>query len=764
MAPLLLLQFLFLIVLPCQISADQTAKAYIVRVDSSAKPSVFPTHYHWYTAQFTEPTTILHVYDTVFHGFSAVLTPSQAASVIQHPSVLAAFEDSRRVMHTTRSPQFLGLRNQHGLWSESDYGSDVIIGVFDTGIWPERRSFSDLNLGPVPKRWRGTCETGVKFSINNCNRKIIGARFFSKGHEAGASGFGGINETIEFKSPRDADGHGTHTASTAAGRHAFRASMGGYAPGIAKGVAPKARLAIYKVCWKNAGCFDSDILAAFDAAANDGVDIISISIGGSDGISSPYYLDPIAIGAYGAVSRGIFVSSSAGNEGPSGLSVTNLAPWLTTVGAGTIDRNFPAEVILGDGRKLSGVSLYAGEPLKGKMYPLIYPGKSGGLSASLCMENSLDPNSVRGKIVICDRGSSARTAKGLVVKKAGGVGMILANGVSNGEGLVGDAHLIPACAVGSSEGDEIKAYLASNSTASATINFQGTEIGVKPAPVVASFSGRGPNGLNPEILKPDLIAPGVNILAAWTEAVGPTGLDSDTRKTEFNILSGTSMACPHVSGAAALLKSAHPDWSPAAIRSAMMTTASLIDNSLNPMVDESSKKPATPYDYGAGHLNLDLAMDPGLVYDLTDNDYVSFLCAIEYGPKTIQVITRSQVSCPMRKPLPENLNYPSITAMFPTRLTGVSSKTFFRMVTNVGEADAVYHVRVEPPKGVKVSVKPGKLVFSETMKRLGYYVSITVDSRNLVLDDSGAVFGSISWVDGKHVVRSPIVVTQTDPL
>ncbi|KAK4424063.1 Subtilisin-like protease SBT1.6 [Sesamum alatum] len=764
MAPLLLLQFFFLIIFPCQISAHQTAKTYIVRVDTSSKPSVFPTHYHWYTAQFTEPTSILHVYDTVFHGFSAVLTPSQAASVIQHPSVLAAFEDRRRHLHTTRSPQFLGLRNQHGLWSESDYGSDVIIGVFDTGVWPERRSFSDLNLGPVPKRWRGTCETGVKFSIKNCNRKIIGARFFSKGHEAGASGFGGINETIEFKSPRDADGHGTHTASTAAGRHAFRASMEGYAPGIAKGVAPKARLAVYKVCWKDAGCFDSDILAAFDAAANDGVDIISISIGGSDGISSPYYLDPIAIGAYGAVSRGIFVSASAGNEGPSGLSVTNLAPWITTVGAGTIDRNFPAEVILGDGRKFTGVSLYAGEPLKGKMYPLIYPGKSGGLSASLCMENSLDPNSVRGKIVICDRGSSPRTAKGLVVKKAGGVGMILANGVTNGEGLVGDAHLIPACAVGSAAGDEIKAYLASNSTASATINFGGTEIGVKPAPVVASFSGRGPNGLNPEILKPDLIAPGVNILAAWTEAVGPTGLDSDTRKTEFNILSGTSMACPHVSGAAALLKSAHPDWSPAAIRSAMMTTASLIDNSMNPMIDESSKKPATPYDYGAGHLNLDLAMDPGLVYDLTDNDYVSFLCAIEYGPKTIQVITRSQVSCPMRKPLLENLNYPSITALFPTRLTGVSSKTFFRMVTNVGESNAVYRVRVEPPKGVKVSVKPERLVFSETTRRLGYYVTITVDSRNLVLDDSGAVFGSLSWVDGKHVVRSPIVVTQSDPL
>ncbi|KAL2468491.1 Subtilisin-like protease SBT1.6 [Forsythia ovata] len=763
----LFLQLFLLLLSVTQISADQTAKTYIIRVDSESKPSIYPTHYHWYTSEFSEPTSILHVYDTVFHGFSASLTPSQAASVLKHPSILAVFEDRRRQLHTTRSPQFLGLRNQRGLWSESDYGSDVIIGLFDTGIWPEHRSFSDLNLGPVPKRWKGVCNTGVKFTAKNCNRKIIGARFFSKGHEA-SSGFGGIaggiNQTIEFKSPRDADGHGTHTASTAAGRHAFKASMEGYASGIAKGVAPKARLAVYKVCWKNSGCFDSDILAAFDDAVNDGVDVISISIGGGDGISSPYYLDPIAIGAYGAVSRGIFVSSSAGNDGPNGMSVTNLAPWLTTVGGGTIDRDFPADVILGDGRKLPGVSLYAGAPLNGTMYPLVYPGKSGVLSASLCMENSIDPTLVKGKIVICDRGSSPRVAKGLVVKKAGGVGMILANGVSNGEGLVGDAHLLPACAVGSNEGDAIKSYIASNPTASATINFRGTIIGIKPAPVVASFSGRGPNGLNPEILKPDLIAPGVNILAAWTNAVGPTGLDSDARRTEFNILSGTSMACPHVSGAAALLKSAHPDWSPAAIRSAMMTTASIIDNSFKPMIDESTGKPATPYDFGAGHLNLDLAMDPGLVYDLTNNDYISFLCAIEYGPKTIQVITRSPVNCPMRKPLPGNLNYPSIAALFQSSSTGVSSKTFFRTVTNVGEANSVYRLNVEPPKGVKVTVKPGKLVFSENVRKLSYYVTISVDNKNLVLDDSGAVFGSLSWIDGRRVVRSPIVITQIDPL
>ncbi|KAJ0667864.1 putative cucumisin [Helianthus annuus] len=575
---LLLCSLIFILTAGETTSTDPTVKTYIFRVNSESKPSIFPTHYHWYTSEFT-----------------------------------------------------------------------------------------------------GVCQIGVRFSSRNCNRKIVGARFFSKGHEAaGGVGFGSaINETVEFRSPRDADGHGTHTASTAAGRYVFKASMSGYAAGIAKGVAPKARLAVYKVCWKNSGCFDSDILAAFDAAVNDGVDVISISIGGGDGISSPYYLDPIAIGAYGAVSRGVFVSSSAGNDGPNGMSVTNLAPWLTTVGAGTIDRNFPAEVILGDGRKLAGVSLYAGPAISGKKYPLIYPGKSGILSASLCMDNALDPNLVKGKIVICDRGSNPRVAKGLVVKKAGGVGMILSNGVSNGEGLV----------------------------------------------------------------------------------------DSDARKTEFNILSGTSMSCPHVSGAAALLKSAHPDWSPAAIKSAIMTTASTVNKQLQPMTDESTGNATTPYDFGAGHLNLDLAMDPGLVYDLTNQDYVSFLCSIGYGAKTIQVITRSPAACPMRrKPAPENLNYPSIAAMFSTVRKGVLRKTLVRRVRNVGDVNSVYTVKVEAPKGVGVTVKPGRLVFSDKVRELSYYVTVKIDGSNAVMGDSGAVFGSLSWVDGKHVVRSPIVVTQLDPL
>lgn len=768
-APSTLLSCTFFIILSTLLSQvtphDQLSKTFIFRIDSESKPSVYPTHYHWYTSEFVHPTRILHLYDTVFHGFSALLTHQQLSSLAQHPSVLAVFEDRRRHLHTTRSPQFVGLRNQRGLWSETDYGSDVIIGVFDTGIWPERRSFSDSNLGPIPERWKGGCEAGVRFSPNNCNRKLIGARFFSKGHEASGTS---LNDTVEFLSPRDADGHGTHTASTAAGRYVFDANMAGYASGVAKGVAPKARLAMYKVCWKNSGCFDSDILAAFDAAINDGVDVISMSIGGGDGISSPYYLDPIAIGSYGAVSRGVFVSSSGGNDGPSGMSVTNLAPWLITVGAGTIDRDFPAEVILGNGRRLSGVSLYSGVPLKGRMFPLIYPGKSGVLTDSLCMENSLDPDLVKGKIVVCDRGSNPRVAKGLEVKKAGGVGMILTNGISNGEGVVGDAHLLPTCALGANLGDEIKEYISSSENPRATIDFKGTVVGIKPAPVVASFSARGPNALSLEILKPDLTAPGVNILAAWTDAVGPSGLESDTRRSEFNILSGTSMACPHVSGAAALLKSAHPDWSPAAIRSAMMTTATVLDNTNGHMVDQATGNGSTPYDFGAGHLNLAHAIDPGLLYDITNDDYVMFLCAIGYEARMIQVITRSPHNCPRRRPLPENLNYPSFVAVLPassSRGLSLLSKTFFRTVTNVGEPYSVYWVRVEmQAEGVTVTVRPSRLVFSEAVKKRSFVVTVTGVAGNMVLGEAGAVFGSLSWTDGKHVVRSPIVVTQAQPL
>ncbi|CAI9280885.1 unnamed protein product [Lactuca saligna] len=734
------LLYLFLLILTVSATDQQRQTTFIVRVQNDAKPSIFPTHKHWYDSTLAAlsdrslpSSRIIHTYDTVFHGFSAKLSAVEASKLESAFGVLSVIPEQVRHLHTTRSPEFLGLKTSDsaGLLKESDFGSDLVIGVLDTGIWPERESFNDRGLGPVPVKWKGSCVASGGFPATSCNRKLIGAKYFSAGYE---STNGKMNETVEHRSPRDSDGHGTHTASIAAGRYVFPASTLGYARGVAAGMAPKARLAAYKV--------------------NDGVDVISLSVGG---VVVPYYLDAIAIGAFGASDHGVFVSASAGNGGPGGLTVTNIAPWVTTVGAGAIDR----------------VSVYGGPALAHhRLYPLIYAGNEGGdgYSASLCLEGSLDPNSVRGKIVLCDRGINSRAQKGEVVKKAGGMGMILANGVFDGEGLVADCHVLPATSVGASSGDEIRRYITSASKSKsppkATIIFKGTRINVRPAPVVASFSARGPNPESPEILKPDLIAPGLNILAAWPDKVGPSGLASDNRKTEFNILSGTSMACPHVSGLAALLKAAHPGWSPAAIKSALITTAYTLDNRGETMIDESTGNSSTVMDFGAGHVHPQKAMDPGLVYDISSYDYIDFLCNSNYTTKNIQVITRKHADCSRAKKAGHtgNLNFPSMTAVFQLYGKRKMSTHFIRTVTNVGEAKSVYTVGIKPPRGMNVTVEPMKLAFRREGQKLNFLVRVKVVAMKLSAGSSITKSGSIEWSDGKHVVRSPLVVTMQEPL
>ncbi|KAG6788808.1 hypothetical protein POTOM_004885 [Populus tomentosa] len=507
----------------------------------------------------------------------------------------------------------------------------------------------------------------------------------------------------------------------------------------------------------------------------DGAGLLKESDFGVGGVVVPYYLDAIAIGSFGAVDRGVFVSASAGNGGPGGLTVTNVAPWVTTVGAGTIDRDFPADVKLGNGKVVSGVSLYGGPGLApGKMYPVVYAGSSGGgdeYSSSLCLDGSLDPKLVEGKIVLCDRGINSRPAKGEVVKKAGGVGMILANGAFDGEGLVADCHVLPATAVGASGGDEIRRYMSAaskskSSPPTATIVFRGTRVNVRPAPVVASFSARGPNPESPEILKPDVIAPGLNILAAWPDKVGPSGIPSDRRKIEFNILSGTSMACPHVSGLAALLKAAHPEWSSAAIRSALMTTAYTVDNRGEEMIDESTGNVSTVLDFGAGHVHPQKAMNPGLVYDISSFDYMDFLCNSNYTLTNIQVVTRRNADCSGAKRAGHagNLNYPSLTVVFQQYGKHQMSTHFIRTVTNVGDANSVYKVTIRPPSGTSVTVQPEKLVFRRVGQKLNFLVRVETTAVKLAPGASSMKSGSIIWADGKHTVTSPVVVTMQQPL
>ncbi|KAM6587566.1 hypothetical protein CsatA_010171 [Cannabis sativa] len=742
---------------------------YIVQIDKSAMPESFSDHLQWYSSKVKsvlidketdadEDQRIIYSYQTVFHGVAARLSEEEASKLEKEEGVLAIFPEKKYELHTTRSPLFLGLDSKQdstGVWSEKISDHDVIVGVLDTGIWPESESFNDTGMTPVPARWNGACEIGRGFTKNHCNKKIVGARMFYRGYE---SATGKINGQNEYKSPRDQDGHGTHTAATVAGAPVKGANLLGYAYGTARGMAPGARIAAYKVCWVG-GCFSSDILSAVDRAVADGVNVLSISLGG--GVSS-YYRDSLSVAAFGAMEMGVFVSGSAGNGGPDPVSLTNVSPWITTVGASTMDRDFPATVKLGNGKILSGVSLYKGRrTLQNKQYPIIYMGNNSTVPdpGSLCLEGTLERRKVAGKIVICDRGISPRVQKGQVVKDAGGVGMILTNTGANGEELVADSHLLPAAAVGENEAKIVKRYALANPKATANIAFLGTRVGIRPSPVVAAFSSRGPNFLTFEILKPDLVAPGVNILAAWTGDLGPSSLPTDRRRVKFNILSGTSMSCPHVSGIAALLKARHPEWSPAAIKSALMTTAYVHDNTLHPLRDASSTIPSSPFDHGAGHVNPRKALDPGLVYDIEPQDYFDFLCTQNLSPTQLKVFAKySNRTCRHTLAGPADLNYPAISVVFPDK-TNISVLSVRRTVTNVGSPVSSYHLSVSPFKGVSVNVVPRSLNFTKVGQKLSYKVTFKKKSRQTELE-----FGALVWKNGVHKVRSPIVLMWRLPM
>uniref|UniRef100_A0A803M0N4 Subtilisin-like protease SBT1.3 n=2 Tax=Chenopodium quinoa TaxID=63459 RepID=A0A803M0N4_CHEQI len=732
-------------------------------MDNSAMPLVFTNHFDWYSSKIgsivaDEDSRIIYNYQNAFHGLAARLTEEEASRLGRDHGVVALFPETMYQLHTTRSPMFLGLDKEEVVIDKAraQGNYDVVVGVLDTGIWPESPSFNDSGYGPIPARWKGSCERGRAFDpARHCNKKIVGARVFYKGYE---SATGKINEEMEYKSPRDQDGHGSHTAGTVAGSPVHGASLLGYAQGTARGMYHRARIAAYKVCWTG-GCFSSDILSAVDQAVSDGVDVLSISLGG--GVSS-YFRDSLSVATFGAMEKGVFVSCSAGNAGPEPVSLTNVAPWVATVGASTLDRNFPSTVRLGSGKSFNGVSIYKGRMHLSpeKLYPVVYLGSNSTSPDpnSLCLEGTLDRRKVQGKIVICDRGISPRVQKGQVVKQAGGIGMILANTAANGEELVADCHLLPAVAVGEKEGNIIKRY-ASRANATATISFLGTKVGIRPSPVVAAFSSRGPNILSLEVLKPDMVAPGVNILAAWTGSTGPSGVSADTRRVKFNVLSGTSMSCPHVSGVAALIKARHPTWSPAAIKSALMTTAYIHGNSRRPLIDAATETPSSPFDHGAGHINPVRALNPGLVYDITPQDYFEFLCAQNPTPTQLKIFSRGgKLACHNKlSKAAGDLNYPALSVVF-TSNASISSITVQRTVTNVGQPVSSYRARVTPFKGAKVVVEPKVLHFTKLYQKLSYKVTFKTVSRQPAPE-----VGYLMWKDATHKVRSPVVMMWLPP-
>ncbi|OMO89602.1 hypothetical protein COLO4_19673 [Corchorus olitorius] len=693
---------------------------------------------------------IFYSYTRHINGFAANLEDEVAAKIARHPKVVSLFLNKGRKLHTTRSWEFLGLEENgvvpmNSVWNKARYGEDTIIGNLDTGVWPESKSFSDDGYGPIPSKWKGICQNDKDAGFQ-CNRKLIGARYFNKGY---ASIVGKLNSS--FDTPRDKEGHGTHTLSTAGGNLVRKASVFGFGKGTAKGGSPRARLAAYKVCWPPVAgdeCFDADILAAFDVAIHDGVDVLSVSLGGEP---TAFFNDSVAIGSFHAIKHGIVVVCSAGNSGPADGTVSNVAPWQITVGASTMDREFPSFVVLGNKMQYKGQSL-SPQALPNKFYPLINSAdaRAAGApikNATLCQAGALDPKKVTGKILVCLRGQNARVDKGQQAALAGAIGMILANDILTGNEIIADAHVLPASHINYSDGLAVFSYVNSTKNPTAYLTPVTTKKGTEPAPFMAAFSSKGPNTITPEILKPDITAPGVSVIAAYTEAQGPTNADFDKRRVQFNSVSGTSMSCPHVSGIVGLLKTLYPKWSPAAIKSAIMTTATTWDNTKEPILNASNIK-AGPFSYGAGHVQPTLAVDPGLVYDLAATDYLKFLCTLGYNETQISVFSQNSYKCP--KPISlANFNYPSITI---PNLSG--SITVTRTVKNVG-SPGTYRAEVKNPTGISVHVKPNVLKFKKVGEKKKFKVTLKVKNASATKE---YVFGQLIWSDNVHYVKSPIVV------
>ena len=712
----------------------------------------------------------LHNYSYTFNGFSVLLTDAQAQQLKKSSGVASVVESTLHTVDTTRTPGFLGLTAPGGLWSQLDgmsrniKGEDVIIGVIDTGVWPEIASFGDKvdgsgnpvaytgagipAYGAPPAKWKGACVTGQGFTAAMCNNKLIGARYYGTAYFAGAAASGGaytLHPRLEYISPRDGGGHGTHTASTAGGNAGVTSTVQGTAIGNISGIAPRARIAVYKALWTasttptNDGGQTADILKAIDDAVADGVDVINYSVSGT----KTSFTDAVEIAYLNAAAAGVFVAASAGNSGP-GNEVAHISPWLMTVAASTHDRQALGDFTSGDGAAhKNGASVYGSTLTASVILASTIPAAGKTVAdAQRCFANALDSTAAIGKIVVCDRGVTARVDKSAEVKRVGGVGMVLLNTSAAANNLVADFHSVPAVHLALAERASIYAYVTgAGAAATGTISPPSSPPPVV-APVMADFSSRGPNKANANILKPDITGPGVDVLAGYIDQAqtqaqhDATIAGTYTPKANANSLSGTSMSSPHMAGAAALLRQMHPTWSPAAIKSALMTTTTGVKLA-------SGATDTDRFGYGAGHMNPNGAGSPSLVYDASPADYGRFMCGLGLTPPPGigNCATLGSVA-------PQNLNLASITAA-----SVPGSLTLTRKVTNVSGATGTFIASTSPPAGWTASVSPASLTLAAGAT--GSF-NVTVTRTSAAVNTWG--FGTLTWSDGVKNVVSPLTL------
>ncbi|KAK9269007.1 hypothetical protein L1049_000775 [Liquidambar formosana] len=723
----------------------------------------------------------LYSYRHLINGFAAHISPEQAEILRRSPDVKSVERDWKVRRLTTHTPQFLGLPT--GVWPTGGgfdrAGEDIVIGFVDSGISPHHPSFATYNTdpyGPVPK-YIGKCEVDPDSKRNFCNGKIIGAQHFAEA----AIAAGVFNPAIEFASPLDGDGHGSHTAAIAAGNNGIPVRMHGYEFGKASGMAPRARIAVYKALYRLFGGFVADVVAAIDQAVHDGVDILNLSVGPNSppATTKTTFLNPFDASLLSAVKAGVFVAQAAGNGGPFPKTLVSYSPWIASVAAAIDDRRYKNHLTLGNGKILPGLGL---SPATHQNRTFTLVAANDVLLGSSVMKYSpsdcqrpevLNKNLVEGNILLCGYsfnfvvGTASIKKVSETAKSLGAIGFVLAvENVSPGTKFDPVPVGIPGILITdvSKSMDLIDYYNISTTRdwtgrvksfkAIGNIGNGLMPILHKSAPEVALFSARGPNikdfsFQDADLLKPDILAPGSLIWAAWS----PNGTDEANYLGEgFAMISGTSMAAPHIAGIAALVKQKHPHWSPAAIKSALMTTSTKIDRAGRPLQAQQYSETeamklvtATPFDYGSGHVNPRAALDPGLVFDAGYEDYLGFLCTTP-GIDAHEIKNYTNSACNYTIGHPSNLNGPSITI---SHLVGTQTVT--RTVTNVaGEETYVITARMAP--AVAIEVSPPAMTLKPGASRK---FSVTLTARSVTGTYS---FGEVLMKGSRgHKVRVPVV-------
>lgn len=716
-----------------------------------------------------------------FNGFAGRFTSDEIRRLAHRPEVIGIWRDSYHTLQTNNSSLFLGLLDQQG-GLRADLGltgEDVIVGVIDSGVDPTHPALKDFeeqvpracrsawaeaswlgwllcwsvtNNPPTtqvyepPPGFTGACQEGPGFPAGSCNNKLIGARFYNEGFL-----FRHALDDGEYLSPKDADGHGTHIATIVAG-NTVTASLFGARIGEISGIAPRARIAVYKACWLKPGdtratCATSDLARAIDDAVADGVDIINYSVGSLEtDLTAPE--DVALLNAFDA---GVLSVVAAGNDGPANFTIGSpgSAPWVITVGASTQTGTRSERAVevtapetLTDFLPMSEASftppLETLDPIEAPVV-LVDDGQDlladGGIgSIRDACEPLTNAGVLDGAIALIERGGCTFEIKIQRAEAAGALAAVVYTAVGEPIVMNGAAGSvgIPAVMIGAADGDFLVDAILAGDAPELRIAY-GTLVDIRETgDQMAAFSSRGPSLSESDFVKPDLTAPGVDILAGSTPDQA-----NGTRGEYYQYLSGTSMAAPMVAGIAALLREANPDWSPGTLKSALMTTA------YAGVVTEDLEFLANPFDDGTGHVDANAALTPGLVVDTRYEDFQAYLCGTEtplLSPSECTALAAA--GYPVQ---PEQLNLPSVGV---TEL--IPGDVVVRTVTNVGPG-GTYAASVEAPPGIDVSVDPASLTLA-TGTSGEFRLRFEIDSAPFDFWQ----FGNVNWSDGTHSVNIPI--------